>query len=169
MANALGSPKRIDFGSLWLSTWAVRTIADIRHANLLLLIHRVGTVKSLAEKLDRSYGQVSQLKNRSKHSKTGQPRDIGDDMARHIEARLDLQVGWMDQDRHNAWAPAAVVDLLAAREPTPHLPMAWPFRRVSPAAFFKLSETDRGRVEGYVESLVAAAGFNEDQSQAGAV
>lgn len=76
---------------------AMPTIADIRHANLLLLIgDGHGAVKRFATKIDRDPSQVSQLKTRAKHSKSGEPRDIGDDIARHIEAMLKLTPGWLD-------------------------------------------------------------------------
>ena len=42
--------------------WAMPTIADIRHANLLLLIgEEHGAVKRFALKIDREPSQVSQL------------------------------------------------------------------------------------------------------------
>jgi hypothetical protein len=80
----------------------VPTISEIRHANLLLLIARAGGVGAFAEQIERSQSQVSQIKVRSPHSSTGEPRDIGDDLARHIETKLTLNVGWMDQI-HNAF------------------------------------------------------------------
>lgn len=75
---------------------AMQTNADIRHHNLLLLISTMGSVQAMATAIDRSHSQVSQLKNRSKHSKTGEPRLIGDDVARLIEEKLGMPTGWMD-------------------------------------------------------------------------
>lgn len=76
---------------------AMPTIAQIRHANLLLLIgDGHGAVKRFAQRIDRDPSQVSQLKSRSKHSKSGDPREMGDDMARHIENMLKLTPGWLD-------------------------------------------------------------------------
>ncbi len=72
------------------------TISEIRHANLLRLIADHGSIQAFADAIDRSHSQVSQLKNRSKHSKTQMPREVGDDFARHVEDRLRLPRGWMD-------------------------------------------------------------------------
>jgi len=46
--------------------------------------------------LDRTDATLSQIRTQSKHSKTGKPRVMGDDLARKIEDRLGLQRGWMD-------------------------------------------------------------------------
>ncbi len=75
---------------------SMQTVTETRHANLLSLIEKAGSVQAFANLVERSHSQISQLKNRSKHSKTGEPREVGDDMARHIEAKLSLPVGWMD-------------------------------------------------------------------------
>lgn len=84
------------------------TIADIRHANLLLLIgNERGGITRLAAKIERSHAQISQLKNRNKHSKSGEPREMGDDVARHIEAKLLLPEGWMDTPHTAAPYPLA--------------------------------------------------------------
>jgi Peptidase S24-like len=72
------------------------TISAIRHANFLKLLARFPTVQAFANAIERSHSQVSQLKNQSPHSRSGEPRVIGDDIARHIEARLGLAMGWMD-------------------------------------------------------------------------
>ena len=72
------------------------TVHDTRHQNLLRLIEELGDIQALADRIERSHSQVSQLKNRSIHSQTGAPRQIGDAMARHIERKLHLDVGWMD-------------------------------------------------------------------------
>lgn len=72
------------------------TVQDVRHANLLLLIAEFGSIQALADCIERSHSHVSQMKNRSKHSNSGQPREIGDAMARHIEVKTKKGKGWMD-------------------------------------------------------------------------
>lgn len=137
----------------------VKTISGIRHANLLRLIRAAGGVRQFAERLDRSYSQVSQLKNRSKHSRTGMPREIGDDMARHIEASWPLPTGWMDQldiplPTHIAVTP------LVANEPAAHYsvnPSGWPFPNLSPSRWATLSRADQARVEAFALALVESA------------
>ena len=72
------------------------TISDIRHANLLLLIARAGTIQRFATQIGRSHSQVSQLKNKHKRGADGSERVMGDDLARDIEKKLQLGEGWMD-------------------------------------------------------------------------
>lgn len=75
---------------------AMDTIDALRHANLLALLADYPSIQAFADAIERSHSQVSQLKNRNRHSTSGEPRAIGDDMARHIEAKLGKPVGWMD-------------------------------------------------------------------------
>jgi hypothetical protein len=72
------------------------TVQHTRHRNLLSLIDKAGSVQALADRLERSYSQISQLKNRSPHSRSGKAREIGDELARHIETRFGYPLGWMD-------------------------------------------------------------------------
>ena len=74
----------------------VATIDEIRHANFLALLRQHKTIQAFADRLERSHSQISQLKNRNKHSTGGEPRGIGDDFARHIEAKMGKAPGWMD-------------------------------------------------------------------------
>jgi len=76
---------------------AMPTIAEIRHANLLLLVGEGhGAVKRFAARIERDPSQISQLTTQAAHSKSGQPRGMGDKMARHIETMLKLTPGWLD-------------------------------------------------------------------------
>ena len=75
----------------------VKTIDDIRHANFLELLRRERTIQAFADRIERSHSHVSQLKNRHVHSTGGKARNLGDELCRHIEARLQLPTGWMDQ------------------------------------------------------------------------
>lgn len=72
------------------------TVRETRHANLLLLIEKFGTLQALADKLEKSHAQISQLRNQIVHSASGKPRTIGDDLARDIEKKLGMPRGWMD-------------------------------------------------------------------------
>ncbi len=79
----------------------MHTIDEIRHGNLLLLIDHAGSIQAVADKLGKSHAQISQLKNRYKHSGSDKRRGVGDDLAREIEIAFQLPRGWMDnlQDR----------------------------------------------------------------------
>lgn len=95
--NVQSSPGLIAALSQRLFTCGMQTIDQIRHANFLLLLASVGgSGRAMAERIGISAAQVSQIKNQSPHSITGRPRIIGDDLARKIEAALDLQAGAMD-------------------------------------------------------------------------
>ncbi len=72
------------------------TIDEIRHANFLVLLARYPTMQAFANAIERSHSQVSQIKTRARHSTSGEPRAIGTEFARHIEAKLGLANGWMD-------------------------------------------------------------------------
>ena len=99
---------------------AMKTSSEIRHANLLALIEKAGSIQAVAEKLGKDHAQISQLKTQAKHSKTGKPRLIGDDIARLIEEQFKLEIGWMDNphdEAHNAMPSPQ--DTSAAHE--------WPF------------------------------------------
>lgn len=75
----------------------MKTIADIRHENLLKLIDECGSVTKFAAATGKSYAQISQLKNRSLNSTgKGKPRSVGDDLAREFEKIAGKPIGWMD-------------------------------------------------------------------------
>lgn len=99
----------------------MKTCSEIRHANLLALIEQAGSIQAVAERLGKDHAQISQLKTQAKHSKTGKPRLIGDDIARLIEERFKLEIGWMDnlhEDCHPQQEP---------QPPAPASPTRWPF------------------------------------------
>jgi hypothetical protein len=82
---------------------AVKTIEEIRHANLLLVLGELaeehgerGAIQRLADGMGRSHSQLSQMKLRSPHSRTGKPRGIGSLSARLIEQAAGKPLGWMD-------------------------------------------------------------------------
>ena len=77
----------------------MKTVAETRLQRLQMLVDRHGgSLANLNEKigLDRTDATLSQIRTKAPHSKTGKPRVMGDDLARKIEERLTLDVGWMD-------------------------------------------------------------------------
>ena len=76
----------------------MQTIDETRRQRLQILIDKHGTLAALNEALGlaRTDATLSQIKNKSAHSKTGTPRCMGDPLARRIEEKLGLQLGWMD-------------------------------------------------------------------------
>lgn len=75
---------------------SMRTIDEIRRANLLLAIDRAGSAKKLADLTGLSPAYISQVKTRAPESKGGRERNLGDDAARRIERALGEPTGWMD-------------------------------------------------------------------------
>ena len=77
----------------------MKTIAETRRMRLDMLVKRHGdSLAKLNEVLglDRTDATLSQIRTQAKHSKTGKPRSMGDDLARRIENTLLLERGWMD-------------------------------------------------------------------------
>jgi phage repressor protein C with HTH and peptisase S24 domain len=76
----------------------MQTIDETRRQRLQILIDKYSTLAALNEALGlaRTDATLSQIKNKSAHSKTGTPRCMGDPLARRIEERLGLPLGWMD-------------------------------------------------------------------------
>lgn len=75
------------------------TVAEIRRANLNLLLKEVGEGRGDAAKLARLTGvkapTISQLR-RVTHYPNGVERTMGDDIARKLEQGMDKPLGWMD-------------------------------------------------------------------------
>jgi hypothetical protein len=77
----------------------MQTIAETRRQRLAMLVREHGdSLATLNEALgmDRTDATLSQIRTQAPHSRTGKPRAMGDDLARRIEERLNLAVGWMD-------------------------------------------------------------------------
>ena len=86
----------------------MKTIDEIRLDNLLLAIGRAGTATALAEKSGLSAAYISQIKNRQPDSKTGKPKNMGDEAARKVEAGIGEKRGWMDVDHSTPMTPFPV-------------------------------------------------------------
>lgn len=148
------------------------SVQDIRHANLLALRDRCGSVAALERATHISYQYLTQLINRKSHSKSGHERGMGNVIARRIEAAFGLPVNAMDHphaaekvrsesgplprlpDAPHASHPAAtslaeVRSQYAATQPGP----AWPFRGITPADWRALDDADRAAVEIYARAL----------------
>jgi hypothetical protein len=71
-------------------------IADVRYRNLLILLKEAGSAANLSRATGVPAAYISQCKNRAL-TKTGQPRSVGDSVARKLEAGMQKAQGWMDQ------------------------------------------------------------------------
>lgn len=94
------------------------TIADIRRANLELLIAEAGSLSKLAEKAETTSVYLSQVRNGTPDIKTARPRELGTTMARRLEVACNKPVGWMDASQ---WRPAPETAPIGVAEPTKQL------------------------------------------------
>lgn len=99
----------------------MKTVSEIRLDNLDILIEEYGTQDKVAEAAGTSSVYLSQIKNRSADAKTGKLRQMGDDMARKLEAGCNKERGWMDHSHgmHQSTHPdSARTSAILACEPT---------------------------------------------------
>lgn len=94
--NKSNSVSHIPPYSVLLFNARMKTIDEVRRANLLLAIARIGTAAKLAERVGTAPAYLSQIKNQTPDSKSGTPKTMGDDIARRIEVALGETEGWMD-------------------------------------------------------------------------
>ena len=85
----------------------MRDVKQNRRENLRLLVEREGSLVKLNEKLGRkkSDATLGQILNQAKDTKTGNPKNMGDKIARSLEDQLSLGYGWMDADHSNEAFP----------------------------------------------------------------
>jgi hypothetical protein len=85
-------------------------VGEVRRLRLKDLIQEHGSIAKLNEALGRvkTDATLSQYVNRSKDSRSGKPKYMGDTMAREIEETLKLPLGWMDSSEDVALSPAAL-------------------------------------------------------------
>lgn len=82
----------------------MKPIADIRRANLELLVTQFGTLDALAARAETSSVYLSQIRNRALDAKTGRPREMGTAMATRLTAAAGKAPGWMDTDHSEGMA-----------------------------------------------------------------
>lgn len=77
----------------------MKTVDEIRLENLRLLVAEFGTQDRVADLANTQPVYLSQILNGAKDSKTGKVRQIGDLLARKIEAGCCKDRGWMDNQQ----------------------------------------------------------------------
>jgi len=111
----------------YLSAWDqqclipnMKVIEQIRRENLATLWSRSGKTQfDFGEMIGKSQTQVGQWLNASIDVKSGRPRTMSSDIARHIERVLILDEGWMDHDHQEAGSDEArsiLTDLMRLSE-----------------------------------------------------
>jgi len=95
---------------------AMRTIAQIRLDNLRLLVQEFGSQDAVAVRGNTSPVYISQVINQTPDSKTKKPRQIGDPLARKLEAGCDKELGWMDNHHYDRGREYRIEHAIAAME-----------------------------------------------------
>lgn len=93
-----------------LNNTVMKTIDEIRQANLAKLVASSGGTGAFAQLIERSQSQVSQWLTGAKNSATGKPRVIGSASCRYIEEKLGKPSGWLDQENSFANASETTLD-----------------------------------------------------------
>ena len=83
------------------------TIHDTRLRNLQLLIEHFGSIVALSNATGVSEKYLSQVMNRTRLP-SGNPKNIGSNVARRLEQGANMPAGWMDitQEIHAATTPS---------------------------------------------------------------
>jgi len=76
----------------WVMTNTYKTIHEIRRENTRALARQVGSNASFARLIGREPTQISRFIGKNPTV------NIGDDLARHIEEKMSVPHGWIDQD-----------------------------------------------------------------------
>lgn len=99
----------------------MRTVEEIRLDNLNALVREFGSIAKLAKKAGTPPNYISQIRKRVP-SKTGNPRDVGSDLARKLEEGCSKERGWMDHDHsmENLISAENVVNLTAKQNLPPY-------------------------------------------------
>lgn len=89
----------------------MKTMKEIRHDNLLLLIDEAGSTSELASKTGIAVSYLLQIKNKNA-IQNGKPKGIGDKIAAKLETGMNKPHGWLDQDHTNANTNTATANAL---------------------------------------------------------
>lgn len=76
----------------------MQTASETRKTRLIMLIKRFGSVAALNEAMawPRTDPKLTQIRNGHMRAGRDKPYQMGDAMAREIETKLNLEMGWMD-------------------------------------------------------------------------
>lgn len=137
------------------------TIAEIRLANLELLIKEFGTQDEVAALANTSPVYLSQVRNRAMDSKTGRAREMGGIVARKLEVGCKKDKGWMDVLHSELAQPAIRLPAAPTIKPkhianqTPKIYAVetqekWPFVLFTYSEWLKLAKKDREAFENEI-------------------
>ena len=143
----------------------MKGIGQIRRERLALLLKETSaSLADVSEKLGRSRrdATLSQVAKAAPNTRTGKPRQMGDEQARAIEQAFGKPLGWFDRDPYIDQLEAQ----LAHRVEEPHATYAgWPFKRVALSRITRMDSRDLQRIE---DALLGAVLLVESEKQGGA-
>ena len=123
----------------------MRTVEEIRRANLQVLVDQHAGMANLCEKLGYARNETATLTRilnaNVRHDRGGKPYNMGSPMAREMEDKLQLELGWMD-NVHNR-----------EQEPAQSAPVDWPFT-IARARLDALTREDWIRLNATVQAVV---------------
>ena len=123
----------------------MRTVEEIRRANLQVLVDQHSGMANLCEKLGYARNETATLTRilnaNVRHDRGGKPYNMGSPMAREMEEKLQLEVGWMDNVH------------LQDQEPGRAGPVDWPFS-VARSRLNALTRDDWIRLNATVQAVV---------------
>jgi hypothetical protein len=102
MGERLSSPTgEFDYSPAGNPIGWMMTVHDARRARLLMLVQQhAGSMANLCEALGFARSDTARLTRIAnanlRHEREGKPYVMGDELARQIEAKLNLERGWMD-------------------------------------------------------------------------
>jgi hypothetical protein len=74
----------------------MKTVGEVRLENLEALVREFGTLDAVATRAESTSVYLSQLRNGTPDQKTGKSRQMGNAIARRLEAACGKPPGWMD-------------------------------------------------------------------------
>lgn len=74
----------------------MKTVGEVRLENLEALVREFGTLDAVATRAESTPVYLSQLRNGTPDQKTGKSRQMGNAIARRLEAACGKPAGWMD-------------------------------------------------------------------------
>jgi hypothetical protein len=101
MGETLSSPfGEFLFSPVGFQIPSMAIVEETRRVRLQMLVKRHGSMASLCEKLGYARNETATLTRilnaNIRHDRDGKPYNMGSPMARQIEEKLSLDLGWMD-------------------------------------------------------------------------
>ena len=135
----------------------MKVIGEIRRERLALLIAELGHISfaDMNERMGRVRrdATLSQVMQAAPNTRSGRPRQMGDDQARDIERVFQKPHGWMDRDPEMDRLEAQLRAVIAEEPAAAY--RVWPFASIQPEQWRALTDLQRNAVEQLIASFTA--------------